>query len=127
MKPEEHRMRKVTDTSKLLADLVSAAEAGRAVKIRYIREDGQVSRRSIEITAIRVTLAGDFLIEAMDRRDGDKTSFRLDRITNYTLHRAPKLADYRFLLVADPQIVIDEDLDEVTKMVFWDLEWQLAA
>jgi len=70
-----------------LAHLLGAMDASRMVTIRYVKESGEVSRRKIEIHAIEVTAAGNIVIKCYDHRSGDKHTFRLDRITHYTLHR----------------------------------------
>lgn len=85
-------MRKVTANT--LAHLLGAMAAGRAVTIRYTRKDGEVSRRRIEIHSFQVTSAGNITLRVWDQRDEEMTTFRLDRISAYTLHRTPKLAGY---------------------------------
>lgn len=118
-------MRKVTSEIALLADLLSAQEERRAVRIRYVKiETGEVSRRSIEILKIWVDGKGDVCIRAWDRRDGDVATFRLDHITHYTLHRAPKLANYTTSVQAvDPAdaTLVDDMYGEITGFASWNL------
>lgn len=101
-------------TTKTLAHLLDAMSAGRAVTIRYIREDGEVSRRRVEIHSFRVTSAGNVTFYAWDHRDQEMTTFRVDRVTHYTLHRAPKLAAYTLPTYAtEVAEVLDEDGDVI--------------
>ncbi len=117
-------MRKATANT--LAHLLDAMAAGRAVTIRYTRKDGVVSRRRIEIHSFRVTSAGNITLYAWDERDQEMTTFRVDRISAYTLHRAPKLADYRFPTYAtEVAETLDEDGD-VTGFSAWGT-FELAA
>ncbi len=110
-------MRKATANT--LAHLLGAMAAGRAVTIRYIRKDGEISRRRIEIHSFRVTNAGNITLYAWDERDQEMTTFRVDRITHYTLHRTPKLANYRFPTYAtEVAELVDEDGD-VTGFGAW--------
>lgn len=98
------------NSANTLAHLLGAMAAGRAVTIRYIREDGEVSRRRIEIHSFRITNAGNITISAWDQRDAEMTTFRVDRITHYTLHRTPKLAAYTFPTYAEEiSDLVDED------------------
>lgn len=118
-------MRKVT--AQTLTHLLGAMDAQRAVTIRYVKPTGEVSRRRIEIHSIRVTLKGDVIVWAYDQRDGEMTTFRLDRITHYTLHRTAKLAAYRLPVVADTTEILDADTDEVAGFRAWDEAYKLAA
>jgi predicted DNA-binding transcriptional regulator YafY len=118
-------MRKVTANT--MAHLVSAMDAQRAVTIRYMKANGEVSRRAIEIHAVRVSAKGDVTIECFDRRSATRHTFRLDRITGYTLHRAGKLAAYRAPVVADTTEILDADTDEICGFRAWDFAYQLAA
>lgn len=118
-------MRKVTSQTALLADLLSAQEERRAVRIRYVKiKTGEISRRSIEILKIWVDNKGDICVRAWDRRDGDVATFRLDHITNYTLHRSAKLANYTAPVQAtDPATatLLDDKYGEITGFASWDL------
>lgn len=117
-------MRKVTNEIALLADLLNAQEAQKAVKIRYVKiKTGEVSRRSIEILNIWVDSKGDFLVVAWDRRDQELTTFRMDHITHYTLHRSPKLATYTAQVepVADEDAIRVDKNDEITGFASWRL------
>jgi WYL domain len=69
----------------------TAARTGRTMKIRYVKptESGtEVSLREIEVTSVRLTKAGHVNVRAHDRRKDDGRTFRADRITHSTLHRA---------------------------------------
>lgn len=72
-----------------LARVHTALITGRELSIRYVKADGEVTRRRVQPQSLRFTKAGDAIIRAADnRRDGDTRSFRWDRITHTTLHRA---------------------------------------
>lgn len=113
------------NTANTLAHLMSAMIAGRAVTIRYIRKDGEVSRRRVEIHSFRVTNEGNITFYAWDERDQEMTTFRVDRVTHYTLHRTPKLADYRFPTYAEVADVMDDEGD-LTDVSAWGT-YQLTA
>lgn len=113
------------NTTNTLAHLLGAMVSGRAVTIRYIRKDGEVSRRRIEIHSFSVTQAGNITLWAWDQRDQEMTTFRVDRITHYTLHRAPKLTAYTHPVYAEPVDHTDEDGD-VTEVRAWGI-YELTA
>lgn len=119
-------MRKVT--TKTLVHLIEAMDDGRAVTIRYVKANGEVSRRKIEIHAIEITAAGEFVLRVYDHRSADQHTFRLDRITHYTLHRqfghsVPTVPAQAEIVTADV-MTGDED---VTGYRAWDFEYKLAA
>ncbi|TQN30747.1 WYL domain-containing protein [Haloactinospora alba] len=120
-------MRINTSTGRTLAHLVGAAEATRAVTLRYVKENGEVSRRAVELHAVEVTAAGDIVLRAFDRRSGATRSFRLDRVTHFRIHRAPHLADYRAPVtpVADP--VATDDSGDAVAVQPWTSAYTLAA
>jgi predicted DNA-binding transcriptional regulator YafY len=118
-------MRQAND--QMLTHLIMAMDAQRAVKIRYVKENGEVSRRSIEIHYIKVTSAGNVTIECHDRKSGERHSFRVDRITHYTLHRSERLAWYQVPVVANDEPILDEDTAEVAGFRSWDYKYALAA
>jgi|SRR5689334_15859236 len=64
-----------------------AADREQPVTITYTKADGTETVRTIEPLTLKVTKAGDTLIQAMDRLSGEKRSFRLDRVSAYTVHR----------------------------------------
>lgn len=107
------------NSANTLAHLLGAMAAGRAVTIRYIRKDGEVSRRRIEIHSFQVTSAGNITLYAWDQRDEEMTTFRLDRITHYTLHRTPKLADYRFPTYAEDIAEVTDEDGDLTELRAW--------
>lgn len=118
-------MRKVTANT--TAHLLAAMDNQRAVTIRYVKSSGEVSRRAIEILEIKVTSKGDLVVVAMDRRSGERRTFRLDRITHYTLHRAGKTGDYRFQVIAEPVVLLDDEDAEVIGFRAWSEKFVLAA
>ncbi len=83
--------------SQTLARLIRAMDHQFAVTVSYLKEEKDDAGkktgalvetvRTLEIFDIKVTKAGDTLIVAMDRESRERRSFRLDRITAYTLHR----------------------------------------
>lgn len=110
-----------------LAHLLGAMAAGRAVTIRYTRKDGEVSRRRIEIHSFQVTSAGNITLRAWDQRDQEMTTFRVDRITHYTLHRTPKLAGYTFPTYrAEEATEVVNEYDELIEIRTWGY-FELAA
>lgn len=66
----------------------TAARTGRTMRIRYVKPDGAVSRREVEVTSVSLTKAGHIVVRAHDRRKDEGRTFRADRITHTTLHRA---------------------------------------
>lgn len=66
----------------------TAARTGRTMKIRYTKITGQVSIREIEVASVRLTKQGTTVVRAHDRKADDTRSFRADRISHATLHRA---------------------------------------
>lgn len=64
-----------------------AARKSFPVTITYTKADGTETVRTIEPVALRLTKAGDTVIKAMDRDSGEARTFRLDRVSRYTLHR----------------------------------------
>lgn len=72
-----------------LARVHTALRTGRELSVRYVKADGEVTRRRTQPQSVRFTKAGDVIVRAADnRRDGETRSFRWDRVTHTTLHRA---------------------------------------
>lgn len=67
--------------------ITKAARREQPVTITYTKADGEETVRTIEPTGLKLTKAGDVLILAMDRLSCEKRSFRLDRVSAYTVHR----------------------------------------
>jgi predicted DNA-binding transcriptional regulator YafY len=83
-------MRSAT-SSRFLSDLRNAIFDERPVTISYVTESGDHVVRTIEPYSImKVESSGHHLIKAMDRERLAHRSFRLDRITAYTVagHRS---------------------------------------
>lgn len=117
------------NSMKTLAHFLGAMANQRAVSIRYVKENGEISRRTIEVYGIEVSKAGNVLVKAWDRRDEEPTTFRLDRITHYTLHRAASaIARY-----TQPVTAVDESEDTWTDPADDEVytiavrAWELAA
>ncbi|NUO42412.1 MAG: WYL domain-containing protein [Streptomyces sp.] len=75
-------------TTQTLTRLIKALDAKHPVTITYVKADGAETIRTIEIYDIVVTAAGDIVLKAMDRETGESRTFRLDRLTAYTVHRS---------------------------------------
>lgn len=73
--------------SQTLARLIRAMDHQHPVTVTYTKADGSETLRTIEINDVTTTKAGDIVIKAMDRDSQDKRSFRLDRISHYSIHR----------------------------------------
>lgn len=69
------------------ARLHKAVRREQPVTISYTKADGTDTVRTIEPTGLRLTKAGDTIIKAMDRDSGEARTFRLDRVSAYTVHR----------------------------------------
>lgn len=67
--------------------LHKAVRNARPVTITYTKADGEETVRTIEPTALALTKSGAVLVKAADRLSGDRRSFRLDRVSAYTVHR----------------------------------------
>jgi len=74
-------------STQTLTRLIKALDAKHPVTITYTKADGTQTIRTIEITDILVTAAGDIVLRAMDRETGEARSWRIDRIQTYTIHR----------------------------------------
>lgn len=68
--------------------LMNAMDRQQPVTITYTKANGDETIRTIEIYNIEVSNAGDILLKVMDRESGEKRTFRVDRITAYTVHRS---------------------------------------
>lgn len=66
--------------------LIRAWDRRRPITITYVKADGTETLRTIEIYDITVTKAGNVTLLAMDRQTGESRTWRLDRITAYTIH-----------------------------------------
>lgn len=80
-------MRKTTDTQIIRTAIVKAIAKQQPVTISYTSASGRDIVRTIEPYALTQSKAGDTLVKTMDREAGDYRSFRLDRISAYTVHR----------------------------------------
>jgi hypothetical protein len=71
----------------IAARLHTAVRKARPVTVTYTKADGTTTVRTIEPTGLRTTRAGDTIVKAADRDSGEMRTFRLDRISAYTVHR----------------------------------------
>ncbi|WP_406324507.1 WYL domain-containing protein [Streptomyces niveus] len=78
-------------TTRTLADLYAAADRQHPVTITYTKADGTQTVRTIETYDVQTTKAGDIVLKAMDRETGESRTWRLDRISAYTVHRTAYL------------------------------------
>jgi predicted DNA-binding transcriptional regulator YafY len=137
-----------------LTRLIKAMDSRTPVTITYLKEvkdedgrpvvgeDGlrtgelEETVRTIEIYDFVVTLAGYITIKAMDRETGESRTFRLDRITTYTVHRSATYAVARDDVERDekpdaaptlcrPRMETVADLDDVDPVTA--LAYALAA
>lgn len=69
------------------ARLHKAVRREHPVTISYTRADGDETVRTIEPTSLATTKTGAVIVRALDRKSGEARSFRLDRISAYTVHR----------------------------------------
>lgn len=80
-------MQKTTENHEAtLLVMLTAASKGKPVTISYIKADGTKDVRTIEIFKATVTAEGFYLLHSMDREKQAKRTFRVDRITHYTIH-----------------------------------------
>lgn len=70
------------------ARLHRAVRSARPVTVTYTKADGTETVRTIEPTTLALTKAGDVIVKAADRASGERRSFRLDRVSAYTVHRS---------------------------------------
>ncbi len=70
------------------ADLVRAAERGLVVTLTYRKPGADEELRTVEVTDVRVSEAGDLLVVGWCRTRGERRTFRVDRVTCYTVHGA---------------------------------------
>ncbi|MFJ2780259.1 WYL domain-containing protein [Kitasatospora sp. NPDC087315] len=82
-----------TNTAATTTRLIRAMDRQHPVTITYTKENGEQSVRTIEIYDLVISRAGDVLVKAMDRSTGESRSFRIDRITGYTVHRTAYLVE----------------------------------
>lgn len=74
-----------------LTAMYRALDRKHPVTITYVKADGTVTVRTIEIADIRTTKAGAVILRAADRQAGEMRTWRLDRIQAYTTHRTEYL------------------------------------
>ncbi|MFD6619961.1 WYL domain-containing protein [Streptomyces albidoflavus] len=74
-------------STQTLTRLIKALDKRHPVTITYTKADGTETIRTIEIADILVTAAGDIIVRAADRDTAETRTFRIDRISAYTVHR----------------------------------------
>lgn len=70
-----------------LTAMYRALDRKHPVTITYVKADGTVTVRTIEIREIKTTKAGAVILRAADRQTGELRTFRADRIVSYATHR----------------------------------------
>lgn len=80
-------------TTHTLTRLIKALDNQHPVTITYVKADGTETIRTIEITDVIVTNAGDIVLRAADRDTREMRSFRTDRIVSYTVHRTAYIVE----------------------------------
>lgn len=63
--------------------IVRAMREQRPVFVRYTRQNGSVTSRTIEPLVITRNAAGDRYVRVLDWKSGERRTFRLDRIDAY--------------------------------------------
>lgn len=86
-------MIRVTDEDKTYTAIKNAMKRQHPVTVSYTRADGTASVRTIEVYAADRSKAGNRYFKAMDRETGESRSWRLDRISAYTVHRTAYLVE----------------------------------
>lgn len=86
-------MIRVTDEERTYQAIVKAMRLQHPVTISYADADGNTSVRTIEVYAANRSKAGNRYFKAMDRQTGESRSWRLDRISFYTIHRTAFLIE----------------------------------
>lgn len=72
----------------LASALHTAVRKARPVTIGYTKADDTETVRTVEPRDVVETTAGNLLVRGIDRESGGTRSFRLDRISTYTVHRS---------------------------------------
>lgn len=81
------RITKNQTSERTLTDLARAMDNRRPVTITYVKAEGEITIRTIEIQDLKTTKAGAIIARAADRQSGEMRTWRLDRIVSYTCHR----------------------------------------
>lgn len=90
-------------TTQTLTRLITCLDRRFPVTVTYLKEEkddagkrtGRLIEtvRTIEIYDVVVSTAGDIILKAMDRETGESRSWRVDRITAYSVHRTSYLIE----------------------------------
>lgn len=84
---QRHLVTIIVFEDRTAARLHRAVRKAQPVTVSYVKADGEETVRTVEPTALKTTKAGDVIVQAVDRTSAETRSFRLDRITAYTIHR----------------------------------------
>jgi predicted DNA-binding transcriptional regulator YafY len=74
-------------TTRTLTDLNTALDRQRPVTLTYVKKNGEITVRTVEIFEIRTTKKGAIILRGMDRQSGEARTFIPTSITAYTVHR----------------------------------------
>jgi predicted DNA-binding transcriptional regulator YafY len=115
-------------THKTLTDLFKALDRQHAVTVTYLEEekDGHGRKtgrlvetvRTVEISGLATTTAGNILVHHLDRKNGEPRTFRLDRLRSYTLHRS---SPYRLLPPATDETTDAPVLTTELDVIAWEI------
>lgn len=78
----------VTVEDDLASALHTAVRKQRPVTVSYTKADGTDTVRTVEPRDVVATTAGSLIVRGIDRESEGTRSFRLDRISAYTVHRS---------------------------------------
>lgn len=76
-----------TNTATTTTRLIKAMDRQHPVTLTYTEENGDIVVRTVEIYDFAVSEAGNVLVKLVKRGSGEHRTYRLDRITAYTVHR----------------------------------------
>lgn len=82
-----HNVETPDDSRTLAESIINAIYEKLPMTLTYEKSDRQVTVRTVEPYEILKTKNGHHLVMALDRDSREPRSWRIDRITSYTLHR----------------------------------------
>lgn len=84
----------ITVEDEFIGRLHKAIRREHPVTIGYTKQyDGDDTVRTVEPTSLKITKSGDVTMGGRDRKTGEYRSFRVDRITDVTVHRSSFVID----------------------------------
>lgn len=85
------KLTKNQTSDRTLTDMYRALDRKHPITITYVKKDGSVTVRTVELFDIRSTKAGDVMLRGMDRQTGEARSFLISGLVSYTTHRTAYL------------------------------------